>query len=76
TCYPSLETIAEFAWLDKKTYISRIQPRLAGVTISALQSALGISEPYAAFIRSGSRIPHPRHWPLLARIVGVSPHEI
>jgi hypothetical protein len=62
----------KFAWLDRKTYIDRIQPRLAGVTISVLQSALGISEPYAAFIRAGSRIPHPRHWPILARLVGVS----
>jgi CRISPR-associated endonuclease Cas1 len=62
----------EFAWLDRKTYISRIQPRLAGVAISVLRSALGISEPYAAFIRSGSRVPHPRHWPMLARLVGVA----
>jgi CRISPR-associated endonuclease Cas1 len=64
---------AEFAWLDKKTYVSRIQPHLASLAISVLQSALGISEPYAAFIRSGSRVPHPRHWPTLARLVGASP---
>jgi hypothetical protein len=64
-----------FAWLDRKTYINKIQPCLAGVTISALRSALGISEPYAAFIRSGSRVPHPRHWPTLARLVGLAlPH--
>jgi CRISPR-associated protein Cas1 len=62
----------EFAWLDQKTYINKIQPRLARVPISALQSALGVSEPYAAFIRSGSRIPHPRHWPTLARLTGAS----
>jgi len=64
---------AEFEWLDKKIYVSKIQPHLASVAISVLQSALGISEPYAAFIRSGSRVPHPRHWPTLARLVGVSP---
>ena len=63
----------EFEWLDRKTYTSTIQPRLAGVTIPALQSALGISEPYATFIREGSRIPHPRHWLTLARLVGVVP---
>jgi CRISPR-associated endonuclease Cas1 len=62
----------EFAWLDRKTYIREVQPLLAGVTISVLKSALGISEPYAAFIRSGSRVPHPRHWPTLARLVEVS----
>jgi CRISPR-associated protein Cas1 len=62
----------EFAWLDRKAYVGKIQPHLPGIAISALQSALGISEPYASFIRSGSRIPHPRHWPTLARLVGVS----
>jgi CRISPR-associated endonuclease Cas1 len=62
----------ELDWLDRKTYMNMIQPRLAGVTISALQSALGISEPYAAFIRSGSRVPHPRHWKSLAQLVGFS----
>jgi CRISPR-associated protein Cas1 len=65
----------ESAWLDKETYVSKIQPRLASVTISALRSTLGISEPYAALIRSGSRIPHPRHWPTLSRLLGVSPRE-
>jgi hypothetical protein len=61
----------ELEWLDRKTYLNEIQPRLAGVTVSALQSALGISEPYAIFIREGSRVPHPRHWPSLARLVGI-----
>ena len=65
----------EFAWLDRETYINKIRPRLAGVTISVLRSALGISEPYAAFIRSGSRIPHQRHWPTLAQLVSVSHDE-
>jgi CRISPR-associated endonuclease Cas1 len=62
----------ELDWLDRKTYMNKIQPRLAGVTISALQSALGISEPYATFLRAGSRVPHPRHWLALARLVGLS----
>lgn len=62
----------KFAWLDRKMYIGEIQPRLARVTISVLQSALGISEPYAAGIRAGRCVPHPRHWLTLARLVGVS----
>ena len=61
------------AWLDEQTYLQKIQPRLAGVTIPVIASALGISEPYAAEIRAGRRRPHPRHWQTLARIVGVSP---
>jgi CRISPR-associated endonuclease Cas1 len=62
----------EFEWLDRNTYLSRVQPHLVTLKISALQSALGVSEPYAAFIGSGSRVPHPRHWPTLAKLVGVS----
>jgi hypothetical protein len=62
----------EFAWLDRATYIKDIQPRLINLPISALQSALGISEPYAAFIRAGTRVPHRRHWQTLAHLVGVS----
>jgi len=62
----------DLEWLDRKTYTSKIQPLLGRVEISTLQSALGISEPYATFIRSGSRVPHPRHWQTLARLVGVT----
>jgi hypothetical protein len=29
-----------------------------------------LSEPYAAFVRSGKRRPHPRHWQVLAKLVG------
>jgi len=64
-----------FGWLDKATYVTKIRPRLASITISALQSTMGISEAYAIFIRSGSRIPHPRHWPTLARLVGITGAE-
>jgi hypothetical protein len=37
-----------------------------------LSSKLGISIPYAVDIRSARRIPHPRHWQTLARLVGIS----
>ena len=60
-------------WLDKKAYGEKIQPRLAGVTIPVMSSALGVSNPYAADIRAGRRRPHPRHWQTLARLVGGSP---
>ena len=63
----------EFAWLDRKTFISKVQPHLTNLPIARLRSVLGISEPYAAFIRSGKRVPHPRHWPILAQLVGVVP---
>jgi len=60
------------AWPDEKTYTQLIQPRLTAVTISALASALDISESYAADIRAGRRRPHPRHWQALAKLAGVS----
>lgn len=63
------------AWLNNETYLEKIQPRLAATTISALSSALGVSESYAADIRAGRRRPHPRHWEALAQLVGVSADE-
>ncbi len=59
-------------WPDEQTFVKQIQPRLAAVTISALASALGVSEPYAADIRAGRRRPHPRHWQIVAQLAGVS----
>jgi hypothetical protein len=34
-----------------------------------------VSLPYAAFIRSGRRSPHPRHWPALAELLGIAFEE-
>jgi CRISPR-associated endonuclease Cas1 len=66
-------SLAKADWPDESTYVRQIQPRLSAVTISALASTLGVSEPYAADIRAGRRRPHPRHWQALAELVGVSP---
>jgi CRISPR-associated endonuclease Cas1 len=60
-------------WLDKTFYKTKIVSRLAGVSISEIMKALSVSEPYALSIRAGRRIPHPRHWPGLARLAGVFP---
>lgn len=63
------------AWLDQESYLGKIQPRLANVNVSVMSSALRVSRHYAADIRAGRRLPHPRHWPSLARLVGISPDE-
>jgi len=63
-------------WLTEKTYREKIQPGLAGITVPTISSALGISEPYAAQIRAGRYLPHPRHWQSLARLVGISAHGL
>jgi CRISPR-associated endonuclease Cas1 len=64
------------AWLTEGTYRERIQPRLSGITIPALMSALDVSKPYAADIRAGRRQPHQRHWVTLARMARVSGREL
>jgi CRISPR-associated protein Cas1 len=58
------------AWPDKKTYLNEIQTRLPSATISAISSALDVCQSYAADIRAGRRRPHPRHWRVLAALVG------
>ena len=58
-------------WPDQQTYDNKIQPGLASVRVATIASALGVSESYAADIRAGRRHPHPRHWPKLAKLVGV-----
>jgi len=59
-------------WLTEEICRTKIQPRLLGITVSAIASALGISGPYAAEIRAGRYLPHPRHWQALARLGGVT----
>ena len=63
-------------WINEETYKNRILPKLAGVAISSIASALGISEPYAADVRAGRRRPHPRHWQVLERLVGFPTQRI
>jgi CRISPR-associated endonuclease Cas1 len=62
-------------WLNEEAYRAKVQPALVGMTVPAIATALGISEPYATDIRRGRRVPHPRHWQILARLVGASLDE-
>ncbi len=62
------------AWLTRDTYVKRVVPALASVAKSQIRSVLGVSEPYSSAIQAGKRVPHPRHWQLLAQLVGVSPN--
>lgn len=59
------------SWLTEQVYREKIQTRLAGVTVRALASTLGVSIAYASNIRSGKVRPHPRHWENLARLAGL-----
>jgi hypothetical protein len=58
-------------WLSEHAYREKIQPQLSSLTISAMRSVLGVSKGYATNVRSGKRIPHPRHWEVLAQLIGM-----
>jgi hypothetical protein len=55
--------------ISDEVYRNEIQPRLAGVTIPTIMSALNVCASYAANIRRGKRRPHARHWEKLARLI-------
>ena len=59
-------------WLDGEMYKTKIQPKLKNVPVRTLARMLNVSNPYATSIRSGKRVPHPRHWMKLADLVGIS----
>src|SRR4029077_3312174 len=56
--------------ISDEVYRNEIQPRLAGVTIPTIMSALNVCASYAADIRRGRRRPHARHWETLPHLVG------
>lgn len=58
-------------WFTEDVYRERVLPRLIGITVPVISSTLAISKPYAAEIRKGRSIPHPRHWIRLARLTGI-----
>jgi CRISPR-associated protein Cas1 len=60
------------SWLTEECYLQRIQPLLRDKKVREIAEAVQVSQPYAAFIRSGRRRPHPRHFLALAGLVGVS----
>jgi CRISPR-associated endonuclease Cas1 len=59
-------------WLDENAYRAKIQPRLMKITVPSIISALTVSKAYAASIRAGRCVPHPRHWITLARLVALT----
>jgi CRISPR-associated endonuclease Cas1 len=59
-------------WLTRDVYVKQVQPALARIAKSRIRSTLEVSEPYSSDIQAGKRLPHPRHWQALAKLVGVS----
>ncbi len=62
------------AWLTKQAFAEKIQPALAHASATAIAKQIGVSRWYAGRIRDGYR-PHPRHWKMLAQLVGISPTQ-
>jgi hypothetical protein len=58
------------SWLTEECYVQRIQPLFRGKRVREIAEAMQVSQPYAAFIRSGQRRAHPRHWEALASLIG------
>jgi len=63
------------SWLNEEAYRTQVLLRLAKISVPAIAAAIGVSEPYAADIRRGRRLPHPRHWQALAELSGVPADE-
>jgi CRISPR-associated endonuclease Cas1 len=59
-------------WLNEECYVQNIQPRLRTIKVREISQAMQVSKPYAALVRAGRRRPHPRHWHVLAELVGRS----
>jgi hypothetical protein len=62
------------SWLNEECYVQKIQPRLGTIKVREIAEAIHVSKPYAAFVRSGRRRPHPRHWLPLATLVDIQSH--
>lgn len=60
------------AWLTAELFSEKIQPQLAKVSASIIQSRLGVSRWCASKVRQGYCRPHPRHWQALAELAGIS----
>jgi CRISPR-associated endonuclease Cas1 len=58
-------------WLTEQFYSEKIQPRLGAIEVKTIAATLGVSVTYASYIRAGRRVPHPRHWLILAPLAGV-----
>ena len=56
--------------VDAAWFRSTIQPRLGALTLPAIARGTGASTSAASKWRAGRTLPHPRHWLLLAELVG------
>ena len=72
TLHSKICSIAEGLTTRKSEGTAGTAPLLAGIVSSAIASRIGVSRWYAGRTRQGY-CPHPRHWLVLAGLVGLSP---
>jgi len=54
---------------DPSSFVGGIQPGLRKLSVARLAAVTGLSPHYCSLIRLGKRVPHPRHWRVLAELV-------
>ncbi len=72
-------SVANRAWerehglADPQVYKREILPKLATVPLRQLVAVTGLSTTTCSRIRRGLRVPHPRHWKALERLISAMP---
>ena len=56
---------------DVEWYSEQIAPRLCELSLGEIAGALGVSTSSASKFRRGLRVPSPRHWRVLAELMGI-----
>ena len=52
--------------IDEGAFARDLLPRLCSVPLRVMAEATGLSQGYCSFVRSGRKVPHRRHWKVLA----------
>ncbi|MDP9353485.1 MAG: hypothetical protein M3P51_18350, partial [Chloroflexota bacterium] len=61
---------------DEVAFARNILPRLCSVPLREMAEATGLSLGYCSFVRSGKKLPHRRHWMVLAKLASGAGVEI
>lgn len=56
----------------RRWYTEELQPRLSLMNPTEIEQGASVRRSYAYYIVAGTRVPHPRHYPNLAELVGVA----
>ena len=58
---------------DRKMFLLDVLPLIQDVPLSTLVAATGLSKSHCSTIQRGQKVPHPRHWRVLAELGGQGP---